>query len=345
MSQLPFPAVQRLSQVDALRGVAALAVVLFHYTTRFTELYLPGYRPLVSVPYGYFGVNLFFIVSGFVIFMTLERTAKPMDFVVSRFSRLFPCYWAAIVLTVCVTHWLGLPGKLVDFWQAAGNLFMIHSIFGVPHVDGVYWTLEVEMLFYAGMFILYRLRWLGQIHWFLLGMLALRLLYVYMAQIFGIDLPWIAYRLLIVHYTPWFALGICAYQLTLPNGNSKLRPLLIAFAAGLTLAIAESLVIGGLAIGFAALVCAAARGHLKWLGRQPFLWLGSISYPLYLIHENIGWSIQLQALARGVPFEVAVLLVLVVSLAVATALTHWVEQPALVWIRARYRKRKRVQAA
>lgn len=83
----------RLVEVDALRGVAALAVVLFHYTTRFTDLFQPGVPPAVSFPGGHYGVNLFFIISGFVIFMTLEKTARPLDFVVSRFSRLFPAYW------------------------------------------------------------------------------------------------------------------------------------------------------------------------------------------------------------------------------------------------------------
>ena len=59
----------RLSQVDALRGMAALAVVLFHFTTRVIDVYQPGYVPIFAVPYGYFGVNLFFIVSGFVIWL------------------------------------------------------------------------------------------------------------------------------------------------------------------------------------------------------------------------------------------------------------------------------------
>lgn len=341
MEQTQHRHTQRLSQVDALRGVAALAVVLFHYTTRFTELYQPGYVPLFSVPYGYYGVNLFFIISGFVIFMTLERTTRPMDFVLSRFSRLFPSYWIAIILTFAVTHWLGLPGKLVDLGPAMANVFMVHSIFGVPHVDGVYWTLEVEMLFYVGMFTLFRLGWLDKIHWVLLAFLALRLLYVIMAKGFGIDLPWIAYRLLILQYIPWFTLGICIYQVTLRKKEmSNLRPLLTAAAAVLTLAIAESALVGGLALAFGLLVYAAALGRLRMLDTRVFLWLGAISYPLYLIHENIGWSIQLQALAHGIPFEVTGLLALVFSLASATALTRWVEQPALRWIRARYRERK-----
>ena len=339
------PAGQRLQQVDALRGVAALAVVLFHFTTRFTELYRPGQSLSLAFPHGHLGVNLFFIISGFVIFMTLERTVRPMDFVVSRFSRLFPSYWAAIILTFMVTHWLGLPGKMVDLAPALANFFMMHSIFGVPHVDGVYWTLEVEMLFYIGMFTLFRLRWLDRIHWVLLAFLSLRLLYVAMASIFGIDLPWIAFRLLILKYIPWFALGICVYQITLQKRRlPNKQPLFTAAAAVVTLGIAESALLGGVALVFAALVYAGALGRLRWLNTRLFLWLGSISYPLYLIHENIGWSIQLQALAQGVPFELAALLVLALSLALATAMTRWVEQPAMRWIRSRYRARKHALA-
>lgn len=145
----------RLVEIDALRGVAALAVVLFHYTTRFTDLFKPGTLPAISFPGGHYGVNLFFIISGFVIFMTLDKTQRPLDFVVSRFSRLFPAYWAAIFLTFFICHWLGLPGKLVGAETALANIAMLHGLFGVAHVDGVYWTLEVELLFYCGMLLLY----------------------------------------------------------------------------------------------------------------------------------------------------------------------------------------------
>lgn len=338
VAQQPPPKTQRLAQVDALRGVAALAVVLYHYTTRFAELYPQAQTPVFTFPHGYFGVNLFFIISGFVIFMTLERTARPMDFVVSRFSRLFPSFWFAIVLTFAITHWLGLPGKLVDMGPALANFIMVHSFFGVPHVDGVYWTLEVEMLFYVGMFTLYRLRWLGQIHWALLGLLALRLQYVLMDKAFGIDLPWIAFRFLILQYIPWFSLGICIYQLGLQHRTRHRQALFTAAVAVLTLVLAESIWIGTLAVVFGSLIYLATQGRLRVLNAWLFVWLGSISYPLYLIHENIGWSLQLQALAQGASLEVTVVLALCVSLAGATAITRWVEQPALRWIRSSYKQ-------
>lgn len=329
----------RLVEIDALRGVAAMAVVLFHFTTRFTEIFSPGASPAISAPDGHYGVNLFFIISGFVIFMTLEKTSKSMDFVVSRFSRLFPAYWVAVILTFFITHWLGLPDKLVDAKSALENLAMIHGLFRVPHVDDVYWTLEVELLFYCGMFLLFRLRLLHCIHWALLALLAIKLLYFFLAKQYDTDLPFLIFRLLILKYIPWFSLGIVVYQASIHLGSTSRRwPAITAISAILSLVLTESIFVGLLAAALAAAVWSAATGRLWVLRLQPFVWLGSISYPLYLLHENIGWSIQLQVLKIGGSTNMAVLSAIFSSLILADCLSRQVEKPAMQWIRARYRK-------
>ena len=338
---MPNPRPDRLVEVDALRGVAALAVVLFHYTTRFTDLFQPGVLPAVSFPRGHYGVNLFFIISGFVIFMTLEKTARPLDFVVSRFSRLFPAYWAAIFLTFSICHLLGLPGKLVGAGTAFANMAMLHGLFGIEHVDGVYWTLEVELLFYCGMLLMYRLKWLGRLHFMLFALLFVRLSYYFLAHWFGIDLPWIMFRLAILQHLPWFALGISIYLATNRRGVHGLRvPVLTSAMAIATLWICESTFVAVLAAGMAAAVFLAASGKLPILRFRPVVWLGTVSYPLYLLHENIGWAIQLRLLSAGVPVDLAILAALAASLVLAGVLTRWVEQPAMRWIRTRYRERR-----
>jgi len=101
----------RIVELDALRGLAALAVVAFHYTTLYGELYGHSTQPPVSFGFGNYGVHLFFLISGFVIFMTLERTRTAMDFVVSRFSRLFPAYWVAILMSAAVVYTIGMPSQ------------------------------------------------------------------------------------------------------------------------------------------------------------------------------------------------------------------------------------------
>ena len=127
----------RLLELDALRGIAAFAVLLFHYTTRYDQLYTQPGPPLFYFPYGYFGVNLFFMISGFVIFMTLNKTRYAVDFIVSRFSRLFPAYWVAIALTYSIVAVLGLPGKEVSVRDLLLNLTMFQEFLGAKHVDGV----------------------------------------------------------------------------------------------------------------------------------------------------------------------------------------------------------------
>ena len=332
---------QRLNQLDALRGLAAMAVVLFHFSTRFSELYPQAAPQAWSLPMGHLGVNLFFIISGFVIFMTIERTARPTDFVVSRVSRLYPAYWVAILLTFCITHALTLPGKTVPLTTALANGLMFHGLFRVPHVDGVYWTLEVELLFYALILALFVGGRLAKVHRVLLGLLALRLAYHFAAVWWGQDWSWTVFRLLNLRNIAWFALGICCYQWVQPRSERKHAALAryTAGAALLSLALTESALAGLLGLTFSVTVLAAARGQLRWLEARPFVWLGAISYPLYLLHENIGWAVmlKLQALNWTAGWACAAALILV--LALSDAVSRWVERPAMRWIRALYRRR------
>ena len=331
---------RRLAEVDALRGVAALAVVLFHFTTRFMELYAPQGSPSFTAPQGHYGVNLFFIISGFVIFLTLDRTRHGMDFVVSRFSRLFPAYWVAVALTFAVTSTFGLPGKEVTLPQALGNVFMVHGIFRVPHVDGVYWTLEVELLFYTGMFLLFMRGQLHRVYWAMGSLLLARLAYHLASTLFAVDFSWMLYRLTILKYIPWFALGIFVYQ-TAANrsraGDRQAR--VIALAALACLWVVDGWPLAALALVLTALVWGAASGRLPWLAHPVLAFFGTISYTLYLLHENIGWVVQRAVLAQGWPFDAGIVAAFAVVVALATLLTYSVEKPAMRWIRQAYRRR------
>jgi peptidoglycan/LPS O-acetylase OafA/YrhL len=310
--------------------------MLFHYTTRFQELYGHPTAPSVTVPWGFYGVNLFFMISGFVIFMTLERTRRPLDFVVSRFSRLYPAYWVAVALTFAAVACLGLPGKEVGPGTALLNALMFHGLFKIEHVDSVYWTLEVELLFYAWALLLFRCGWLSRVHVVLTAALVLRLAYFVSERFFQVDLPYIAYRLTILQYIPWFACGIMVYRLTHSRAPAR-RDLAVAAGAITVLAVVESPGVAVLALALTAVLAAAARSRLPLLQTRPFIGLGAISYTLYLLHENIGWVALLRLERAGVPTDAAIVTVILLILVLATLLTLLVERPAMAWIRARYR--------
>ena len=329
----------RLLALDTLRGVAALMVVLFHYTTRYDELFGHSKPPLATLPWGYLGVNLFFMISGFVIFMTLERAVRPMDFIVSRFSRLYPAYWGAVALTFVTVAVLGLPGKQVALLPALLNLTMLQDFLNVAPVDGVYWTLAVELLFYAWALLAFRLKLLTLAPQLLLLLFALRLSYFGAATLLHVDLPWLVYRLLILAYIPWFGAGIMIYRISRGSATPRADIALIALAIAL-LAVVDGWPLALLLLGFSLLLYGAAGGVLNFLDQPSLVGLGTISYTLYLVHENIGWALIRRMEQGGIPPNLAIFGALLCSGMLATALTLLVERPAMRRIRLAYRRRQ-----
>ncbi|MGY6024829.1 acyltransferase family protein [Streptomyces spinosirectus] len=148
----------RLYAIDGLRLVAALMVAVHHYagSRRVDQPANPVWdRPVSEImptvfhlaAYGWIGVEVFFVISGFVICMSCwGRT--PRQFFVSRVIRLYPAYWFGIVFTTGFV--MVMPGvwdrlKVRDILL---NLTMLQSGSGVDSVDGVYWTLWSELRFY-----------------------------------------------------------------------------------------------------------------------------------------------------------------------------------------------------
>ena len=135
----------RYKELDALRGLAALLVVFFHFTLGRNQ-----YNSFFKL--GATGVDLFFIISGFVIFMSLQKVSRSADFLINRASRLYPTYWAAVTFTfISLTAYSLLKGggdlgsKLMQY---VGNLTMFQFYLGITDIDGPYWTLIIEMIFY-----------------------------------------------------------------------------------------------------------------------------------------------------------------------------------------------------
>lgn len=338
MNEQP-PGPGRLVGLDALRGIAALLVLLFHYTTRFDQVHGHSSILPVTVPWGGLGVNLFFMISGFVIFMTLDRLRRPSDFIVSRFSRLYPVYWVAVVLTFSI-EWLSPHVQSIPVGEALANGLMFHGLLGARHVDGVYWTLEVELLFYFWMFVLWLSNGFKHPLWFIAGWLALALATSLAQRVLGLSVPYTVSHLLLLAHIPYFILGMLLYLL---QQGQRLRPVpaYVMIAATLVaLGLMEGLQGAIIATGFTALVWTAIRFCDDGLGKSQVLaWLGAISYPLYLVHQDIGYAVMLQVEKSGGTSWLAVLVASAVALILATLLHRVIEYPAMHRIRGWYKRR------
>lgn len=347
---LPRP---RFLLLDLLRLSAALAVLLYHYTARYNGQW--GDRSSADTfaglsqfsAYGFLGVQLFFVISGFVIFLSAEgRTVG--QFVSARVARLYPAYWVGVILTsILVTFIAPQLEQGVTLAQVLVNLTMAQEAFGVPHVDGVYWTLWVELLFYIMVALLISVRLTeAKVYWF-------AFLWPVVAGIAQQAEQGFLVAVLSPNYAPLFAGGMMIYLLH-SRGHSLLRWLLLLMNVGLAVqqtvahevlvaaprqtGLELSPTVGGLlVIMIFTLVAVVTLTPLKNWGWSWMTYAGALTYPLYLMHEYWGW--WMLGLVHPVAGKWAALAAATaVSFALAIAIERWVERPLRPLIRNSLKK-------
>lgn len=312
----------RLKELDILRGFAALNVVLYHYTTRYREIYQHDYPAKFDWIYGYYGVELFFVISGFVIYMTLHKVKSTKDFVFKRYKRLFPTYWTCLLITLFMIFLLDdVTMTKSSFFQIITNLTMIQGVFGVPDIDGVYWSLLPELFFYVFMAFVYHIGWVTKIRIIAIVWLALML-----SNQLDI-LPFGAF-FLNLKYGMFFLAGMLFYDLKFNRGHwtdHLLILLCLITAIWVHQTPACVYVFTGIFIIFYLFI----YDKLKILSFPPLLFLGYISYPLYLLHQNIGYYLM-NLLKLYIPNElIVILLTILMMLGVAWLVTKFLEKPFL----------------
>jgi peptidoglycan/LPS O-acetylase OafA/YrhL len=318
---------RRLAHLDALRGIAALSVMIYHYTTRYDELWGHRGELLFMFPDGGIGVELFFCISGFVIYMTLGRCRDVWEFAGKRCARLYPAYWFAVLLTFAVVTVYGLEGVEVSAFQALINLTMLNRFVRVDFVDPVYWSLTVELLFYFWVAVFFRYGMLERLHRTALLWLGVSMVPTVLEFVFGgAAIPDILKAILLTKHWTFFLTGMLVYKVTERGAWVWQDPVLIGLSI-LTLFFAASpryVGLATLAIGIFMLTVFWAPRVMQT--RVP-VFFGTISYALYLVHQNIGYVVIQWAYGWDLGPNAAVAIATTIAIAIASAVTFWVEVP------------------
>jgi len=149
-----------LEYIDALRVVGAASVISFHYFSNgisngsVTSIGLTPFSEIAK--YGYLGVQLFFVVSGYLILMSTNRSA--WEFAKGRVKRIYPLYWMAIILITAITYLPTLSKNQPDFLQILASITMFPTAFDQGWIDGAHWFMLIEIQFYLLIFVLLKLR-------------------------------------------------------------------------------------------------------------------------------------------------------------------------------------------
>lgn len=343
--------------IDILRFLAAAMVMAFHLSWR-----VPGYSALA--PFGWVGVQIFFVVSGLVI-ANSAYGSTPVRFLESRLARLYPAAVACAVIGFSVILALNFSHEAVSVHATGTTQAFFNSLLLLngPFLGTAYWTLPVELAFYGlvlGLLVLNRFKpglWLaaGLVAW------SGPLLVVFTAHTLGlIDAPWsdLHYgprNALLLRHGMYFGMGVCLWRY---RQRGMDWPTALVLAAGGLLAGLEIftravevapkfaaamdpnvLTIQAMAVWLAAMAAVGLALRYNALFprnvvlRSIVRVAGLVTYPVYLMHEAVGGSVMGWLVLRGYPVPMALAAGAVSALALAWLVVQFWEPPARAVLR------------
>lgn len=340
----------RIEIVDVLRGIAAMAVVVQHVVE---SSGLPGLRPLLELSPGVFGVVLFFLISGFVIPLSVRGASGLWVFTLRRVFRIYPLTLFAFALLAALMALGMLPPKAdasASLYVWLINLLLLQDFARVPALLGVTWTLPIEFAWYG----------LFGLSFFLLGRRGLRLLglafpigmavLIVLSLLLEIRLPFgrigMLYAAVIGMQCYRFAEGQIGRGEILLSSFGFVALMMVANWVAFghfshpNIQLHHALVPWALAsmLFFVALFRIRMSSQASWAG-QALLFLGRISFSVYLLHPIVMGVVH--PYAEGVAFIVAVC---ALTLPLAWLTFTYVEKPGIEMGRALVRRRQPVAA-
>jgi peptidoglycan/LPS O-acetylase OafA/YrhL len=282
-------------------------VVFFHFTARRYEI-LP-YGSLVEGPpwnLGWVGVNLFFIISGYVVSHTLLKSSNAKDFILKRITRIYPALWLILPIVFLVQKYIPysifeerslLPNLLGSLTLIPPSVLNIPNVFYFDWLTLVLWSLKVEMCFYFLCYILFNYFPYQKIVLFsaAIGTLtSIFLIVTYNLNIVFVQPIVSVLEGLGFEYLPWFILGMLFYEQKVMKNEKNL---MIVLFSGFALAISGSKnnfsldQIGEFAVIALFITVVFGKMNLKFIKLKIFQRLGFSSYEMYLIHQGVGFPI------------------------------------------------------
>jgi len=321
---------------NQLRAIAALSVVLNHYWGIF---FVPAVLAIVGVPsgfapvqpaytqhvlapttggflYGAFGVGVFFLISGFVIPISLRKLSTG-QFLVRRFFRIYPVYWFCLLISLAMYvvsswYWSTPLSERVTWPFVVSNLPLLHSATGIRSLDFVCWSLAVEVKFYVVFALIFLIgKSAHRVVMLSIGFLALCCVVSYVAT-HGLDPEsFVSYLISDMKFMSFMFLGSLFYYVLYDElrTTAALGYGLIIFSVFVAIgSFYERQLFGPLVKNYTyALLlfsaCYLARNRFRENRMLDFL--ADISFPLYLVHSMIGYVTMPILIDQGMPYGMA----------------------------------------
>ena len=314
--------------LDIIRIMSALSILLYHYTTRYDEVigHTSDWRFLW--PWGAEAVNVFFFLSGFLAIIHF-RNQKFIVSLKKKAVRLYPTYWICLIISAAVTfaflkeeRWVGIRAFLINFT-------MLQSALGVRSVDGAYWTLWYDIVFYivVACFQASRIN-KSRINRFMLLWLSLAFLCLALSgnSAYPIVLMRKALNRFLILDRIWaFVSGTMIAHLIEYKSRLSCVVLVLSIIYPLICGNTISAILLASVSLMVFLICNCQTGSevkqtSSLVVRRGLSYMASLTYPIYLLHQNIGFAIIKLLQSRGMKGEICMLLPFLIVLLLAAGI-------------------------
>ena len=322
-------------QIEGLRGLSTLPIVLYHLFCRYQEIYLGRYQNhLWLESLAIFGMIAFVIMSSYFLWGEDRESGFSLGrFYQKKILRLWPSYFLCITITFTVLQIFNLPERMSTFGEYVANVFFVNGFLGINYVDGAHWylTTMVLLISIAGVLKRFRLdsKWYVFLLWMILNMLC---------RVLGIDVLW--------RFTGGDFVGlVCAgtilhrFMQCCGGGAEEKKKFVAQWGVVALAACGHILQVYGFwnvlrAIAAVVLIWGCLRRKVGILNNRIFVFMGKISYPVYLIHQNIAFQIEYCLMRWHGEFSYwfAVIALFVVT-ALGVAIYYCFERPVQRWIK------------
>lgn len=327
---------QKNKTIELWRGISIALVVAYHYTNRVPHEYMNSQNPpSIEFYTGKIGVYIFFVISGLLIAKSIAASKSVAEFYSKRLTRIWPLFIVACVVIFGFLQFLAppiVPDGPKKFFEEPRTIidlfanFFFLSDLGFNWIDGVFWSILVELKFYlfvglAAFFI--GPRYITAFSWAAVAISMLDFtVFLMTGEPDGGIINKIIHGVLIGQYLPFFAIGMLMFK-------KDYGPVFIAnlFCASLQFVLVTGSnpdlnVLG--TIKFVLLMGAIFAADSLLLSGRIFLFLGKYSYSIYLFHQMIGLSIA-RALAPSIGLDMAILAALAFILVLSWCASQMVE--------------------
>lgn len=280
--------------IEGLRGLSLLLVMFSHYFARFIKDYVyagqKNFEFLYMSRWGTLGVAIFLLISGY--FMIPSKSTNRVKYINKRFLRIYPAYFLSVTICFIITHLFVLPNRTVSFTDYLLNIFLLNGFIGTKYVDHAHWYITTLIACTLCFSLIYNFSFKKRHYCYWVWLLILVIFYyIDFSNSYFHLLKSGVFKLLGNEYAPVMIIGASIADI---RKHENVEVILFTFAYAI---LVKFLVESGFRADFIVVLIAVPVfllfeiDTLSFLRTKQLLYLGRISYPIYLIHQNIGFVI------------------------------------------------------